>query len=585
MRSNFSYIIKIFIFLFITYSTTAQTITRGPYIQISTDTSIIIKWKSNIPTDTKLQYGKSFSNQNLVYFDSNLDVNHTVTLNNLEKESTYYYSIYGNNSLLEKNIKNYFKTPRPAGSTKKMRFWITGDCGTGTIQQTNVKNQFLNYIKTDTLDGWLLLGDNAYNSGLDAEYQSYFFQPYQNDRIMKETPILPCPGNHDYGNNSGYQSNPAMPYYSIFDIPKNGERSPVPSFTESYYSYNIGNIHFISLDSYGKETASNYKLSDTLGPQITWLKQDLAANTQKWTILYWHHPPYTMGSHNSDAESDLKAIRQNTLPLLERYHIDLILCGHSHNYERSKLIKGHFGLEPTYNPSIHEINSSSGFYDGSTNSCAYLKSSGAQNEGIVYVVAGAAGWNSGEQTAWPHNALPYSNGAVSGSMYLEVEGNRLDSKWIGEDGIVHDKFTIIKDVSIGESTLNLPKNATSVELTAPNKIQQFWNIFPNQKINKIQIENPINGMRYNISDSLGCFNYSYKIEIADTCKQSQSINSIIDKGSIINFKTSDEIIVSKNLLSPSNIKLDAAKKIVLEPGFAIKDGVFEAKIGGCVNNP
>ena len=79
----------------------------------------------------------------------------------------------------------------------------------------------------------------------------------------------------------------------------------------------------------------------------TWLNNDLMANTKKWTVCYFHHPPYSLGTHNSDTEFGMINMRQYYLPLLESYHGDLVLSGHSHVYERSYLLNGHYGLENT----------------------------------------------------------------------------------------------------------------------------------------------------------------------------------------------------------------------------------------------
>ena len=49
----------------------------------------------------------------------------------------------------------------------------------------------------------------------------------------------------------------------------------------------------------------------------TWLHADLQANTADWTIAYWHHPPYSKGSHDSDDEDPLIEMRENFVPLLE----------------------------------------------------------------------------------------------------------------------------------------------------------------------------------------------------------------------------------------------------------------------------
>src|SRR5438445_7064826 len=88
------------------------------------------------------------------------------------------------------------------------------------------------------------------------------------------------------------------------------------------------------------------------GAMAIWLESDLQANTNQWIIAYWHHPPYTKGSHDSDTETELIEMRQNALPILESYGVDLVLCGHSHSYERSFLLDGHYGLSSTLNDTM-----------------------------------------------------------------------------------------------------------------------------------------------------------------------------------------------------------------------------------------
>jgi hypothetical protein len=65
-------------------------------------------------------------------------------------------------------------------------------------------------------------------------------------------------------------------------------------------------------------------------------------------IAFWHHPPYTKGSHDSDTDNELVEMRQNAVDLLEQYGVDLVLGGHSHSYERSYFINGHYGLANTF---------------------------------------------------------------------------------------------------------------------------------------------------------------------------------------------------------------------------------------------
>jgi hypothetical protein len=213
---------------------------------------------------------------------------------------------------------------------------------------------------------------------------------------------------------------------------------------------------------------------DTTSLQALWLQADLAANTQPWTIVYWHHPPYTMGNHNSDTESELVSIRSKLLVILERYKVDLVLCGHSHQYERSKLMKGHYGMEASFDSLVHHTNHSSALYNGSNNSCPYYKETDdSVNTGIVYVVAGNAGkHNTNTSAGWPHNAMYYSNTTNTGSMYLKINQNRLDAKFISESGSILDQFTMMKDVNRSFHLLVPP--GVPISLTASWPGAYYW---------------------------------------------------------------------------------------------------------------
>ena len=79
------------------------------------------------------------------------------------------------------------------------------------------------------------------------------------------------------------------------------------------------------------------------GIMYNWALNDIQNTTADWIVALWHHPPYTKGSHNSDTESNLIDMRQNFLPMLEDNGVDLVMSGHSHSYERSYLINGHYG--------------------------------------------------------------------------------------------------------------------------------------------------------------------------------------------------------------------------------------------------
>lgn len=425
------------------WSTASTKITRGPYLQAISHSSVRIKWSTSDSVNSVILFGYNPNQLKFKVTDSFKTKSHSLILNGLKRGTKYYYSVGYDSTTLEGDSNNFFIT-YDSSNLLKQRFWITGDCGTGNQVQSKVRDAFIKYNSGVHCDGWLLLGDNAYSYGLEDEYQRKFFEPYQDSSIMKETFIWPTPGNHDYGNDSNKASSRSHAYFNIFQTPQNGEMGGIPSKHPSFYSYNIGNIHFISLDSYGKESDSS-RMFDTLGEQILWLKKDLIANQQLWTIVYFHHPPYTMGSHNSDTETELIKIRENVVKILERYQVDLVLTGHSHCYERSKLMKGNYGLENTFDYIKNNLSNASGLYNGGGNSCAYVKTEG-HNNGTIYIVAGSSGQYTIKQTTWPHDAMYYSDVDRGGSVILDIDSNKLDLKFLGDDGIIHDNFTMFKNV-------------------------------------------------------------------------------------------------------------------------------------------
>src|SRR6185436_4319219 len=142
-------------------------------------------------------------------------------------------------------------------------------------------------------DFWMMLGDNAYNSGQDSEYQAAVFDMYPT--ILRNKFVWPTLGNHESGQST---TSSDFPYLDIFSLPHNAEAGGIPSGTQKYYSFDYANIHFICLDSM---TSGR---TDTT-PMANWLEMDLAATAQEWVIVFFHHSLYTKGTHDSDSESDL----------------------------------------------------------------------------------------------------------------------------------------------------------------------------------------------------------------------------------------------------------------------------------------
>lgn len=505
-----------------------SNVVRGPYLQVGGQTRIMIRWRTDVPTDSRVTWGTSFGTYTNTVDSTSFTTEHMVTLSGLTPDTKYYYTIGNTSTVLQGTVDNNFSTLPPTNTTRKIKILAFGDCGNNSTNQKNVRDAFLSYANTNNinLDAWLLLGDNGYNAGLDNEYTNGFFNIYENS-LLKNVKVYPAPGNHDYSNNSTNQGLRNLPYYQTFSQPKNGELGGVASNTPAYYSFDIGDIHFLSLDAYGREDANTTRLYDTSGAQATWVKADLAANTKKFTIVYFHHPPYTKTSHNSDTELDLQAMRERFIRILERNGVDLLICGHAHGFERSYLLKGFYN---TYASPLTETNfnflnytatgtNQNGKYDGSASSCSYAYNSGHYNHGTMYIVAGSAGQLGGSASGYPHNAMYYSNNTEGGGFYFEIDSNRLDAKFISYTGsgstvapVVRDQFTIFKDVN--KTTNYNVVNGTPLTLKASWRGSYNWPNNGNATTQAVNIANASNGsFVYTVRDDNNCIQDVFNVTV------------------------------------------------------------------------
>jgi hypothetical protein len=180
---------------------------------------------------------------------------------------------------------------------------------------------------------------------------------------------------------------------------------------------------------------------------LQWLSEDLASTDQEWLIAFWHHPPYSKGTHDSDNVADsggrMRDMRQNVLPILEAAGVDLVLTGHSHIYERSCLVNGAYDTPTTAAGHIVDPGDGRTLGDG-----AYLKPAGlSANLGAVYVVAGHGGASLGGTGNHP---LMFFSEIAHGSCLLTVDGRSLSLRNLRSDGVISDHFTIVRGAAQGD---------------------------------------------------------------------------------------------------------------------------------------
>ena len=164
------------------------------------------------------------------------------------------------------------------------------------------------------LSAVLPLGDNQYECG---GYQA-FLQSYDLSWGRVKAITHPAVGNHEYQTANGTDcGRHAAGYFQYF-----GAAAGQPG--QGWYSFDIGSWHLIALNSNCGEISGGCGVGSA---QETWLQADLAAHPNACTLAYWHHPRFNSGIADSTAVaafwSDLYAAGA-----------DVVLVGHSHNYER-----------------------------------------------------------------------------------------------------------------------------------------------------------------------------------------------------------------------------------------------------------
>lgn len=431
----------------------AQSVTRGAYLQNGNTNAVTVRWRTGTAADSVVRYGTTAGSLTQSVSVTGTRTEHEVRLTGLTPDTQYYYSI-GTSSATLASDSTYFFITAPTAA-KPTRVWVLGDSGIGGSVQTNVRNAYYTFTGTRHTDLWMMLGDNAYNSGTDSEYTSYLFNYYPT--MLRKSVLWPTLGNHDAG--SADSPTQSGPYYAQHTLPKAGEAGGVASGTEAYYSYDYGNIHFICLDSADTSLSAS-------GAMANWVTSDLQNNTKDWTIVFFHHPPYSKGSHNSDTESQLVSMRTNFNPIFENYGVDLVLCGHSHSYERSRLLDGHYGLSSTFNSTTMVKQAGSGAGAG-----AYTKTAvgPVPHQGTVYAVPGASGQTSGGTLNHPAMWISLN---VAGSMVLDFDNNRLDAIYLDSTGAQRDNFTMIKGGGTGNTlpTVSITNPANGATFIAPASV-------------------------------------------------------------------------------------------------------------------
>jgi hypothetical protein len=186
----------------------------------------------------------------------------------------------------------------------------------------------------------LFNGDLCYANLADDRVRTWWDFWANNSRSARNRPWMPSPGNHEneLGNGPiGYRA-----YQTYFSLPSAVGQTAVTRGL--WYSFTAGSVRVISIandDIVYQDGGNSYVRGYSAGAQKAWLERELVAARGDrhidWVVVCMHQ--VAISSVDQFNGADL-GIRQEWLPLFDRYGVDLVVCGHEHHYERSHPIRG-----------------------------------------------------------------------------------------------------------------------------------------------------------------------------------------------------------------------------------------------------
>lgn len=200
----------------------------------------------------------------------------------------------------------------------------------------------------------LFNGDLCYANLSDAPVATWSSFFSNNTRSAANRPWMPSAGNHENEVGNGPQG--YLSYQTRFELPDNGSAE----FRGNWYAFTVGSIRIISLNNddvclqdggfsayrrdhvpdYASSGDNPYIVGYSSGEQKRWLERELRrardAEEIDWIIVCMHQVAMSSAHFNG---ADL-GVRQNWLPLFDKYGVDLVVAGHEHHFERTFPVRG-----------------------------------------------------------------------------------------------------------------------------------------------------------------------------------------------------------------------------------------------------
>jgi hypothetical protein len=276
-------------------------ITRQPYLQTLTGSSVRILWRTDKLGDGVVEYGTT-ADLGQTAAHAGRDTHHFVQLDGLPGGTEIYYKV--RSCADESTIASFRTDPGPDEPITFVGF---------SDNQTNIDifTQIAALMAAQAPDLAISCGDTA-GSGWDPDgFDTELFGP--GAAVFRQAPLYVAIGNHE---------GESIFFYNSFSFPNGG--SP-------YYSFKYGNTFFIAL---ALDTARPYYPGT---PQYEFFVDALAsdeAQNAEFRVVFFHTPPWTEGWIGYEGEP---AVRQFIVPLMEQYGVDVYFNGHTHDFERGLL--------------------------------------------------------------------------------------------------------------------------------------------------------------------------------------------------------------------------------------------------------
>jgi hypothetical protein len=222
----------------------------------------------------------------------------------------------------------------PPGVTLKNAVFVNDNLGSPAAGDTTLGVEQLRPLFH------LFNGDLCYANLAEDRVRTWWDFWANNTRSARNRPWMPSPGNHEneLGNGPiGYQA-----YQTYFSLP------PATGQTEVtrglWYAFTAGSVRVISIandDVAYQDSGNSYVRGYSQGAQKAWLEQELVATRANrhidWIVVCMHQVAISTADHFNGADL---GIREEWVPLFDKYNVDLVVCGHEHHYERSHPIRG-----------------------------------------------------------------------------------------------------------------------------------------------------------------------------------------------------------------------------------------------------